>query len=189
MRHTDADRFYQGLKSLELFFRDTLTEEHELMYWDTMRDQCSIEEWEYACEKVRGQHDFNSVPLPAKLMPLVEEYRSARQQQIIDRWEANQRQLETAERLALEADPVWQAQERQRKADLRRMEEEAYQKLARTLGPDWRDVDTHHQIPGRLPGEALTYTPSDDPARLRARALEKVAQLKEQLAREAEEKE
>lgn len=181
------DRFFQALKTLEVFFRDTLTEEHELLYWHTMQDRCSIREWEYACEEVLAHHDFHTVPLPAVFLKYAEEYRSAHRHQEEERWRANQRQLETAERLALEADPEWQEAERQRKEELRRMEEEAYAKLARTLGPNWRDVDTHHQIPGRLPGEALTYTPSDDPERLRLQALAKVQQLKAQLAREQQE--
>jgi hypothetical protein len=187
LKHTDAARFYHALKSLELFFRDTLTEEHELMYWDTMREQCTIDEWEYACAQIRPRHDFNAVPLPAKLMPYIEEYRVSRRQHDKEREQAQRRTLEAAERLVLEADPVWQEAERRRKEDLRRMEEEAYKVLARNLGPNWRDTDTHHQIPRHLPGEDLHYTPSDDPARLRAQALAKIEQLKAQLAREQEE--
>lgn len=189
MEPQDIDRFFALLNAMGVMFSDELSKPRQMLYWELLQHKITMQEWEYACEQAMDRETFHKVPLPAQLMTYVEEHRTQRRQQVIDRWERDQRTLETAERLALEADPVWQAQERQRKADLRRMEEEAYQKLARTLGPDWRNVDTHHQIPGRIAGENLTYTPSADPLALRAAALEKVAQLKAQLAREQQEQE
>lgn len=189
MHQDDELRFSKALAEMALMFADEVSKPRARLYWELFRDSVTIAEWEYACMQAITRETFHKVPLPAHLMTYVEEYRSARLRQIEERWQANQQTLETAERLALEADPEWQAAQQHRKEELRRIEEEAYQVLARKWGPGWKDEPTRHQIPSHVAGEEWTYAPSADPAQLRAQALAKVEQLKAQLAQEREEKE
>jgi hypothetical protein len=114
MKPDDAARFYQALKSLELFFRDTLSDEHRLLYWQTMRDRCGIDAWEYACEEVLGTHDFHTVPLPAVLLPYVEEYRTERRRQAEIELARRVKQLEAGPEPS--RDPSFQGTEAERKA-------------------------------------------------------------------------
>ena len=156
-------------------------------YWEALADEITLDEWLYATRQAKKRHRFHKIPLPNEMMDYVYELRHMAQEaraQAYAKWEREQRLLAQAERVALEASPEWQEAERQRKEELQRMQDEAEKTLTRNLGPDWRNVDTHHQIPGRIAGENLTYTPSADPLALRAAALAKVEQLKAQLARE-----
>jgi hypothetical protein len=187
MKPNDLSNFLASLNALGVMFSDELSKPRQRLYWEALKDVVTLEEWDYATMEAIRRETFHKVPLPGQLMTYIEEYRVSRRQHDKEREQAQRRTLEAAERLVLEADPVWQEAERRRKEDLRQMEEEAYKVLAKNLGPNWRDTDTHHQIPVRLPDEGLHYTPSDDPARLRALALEKIEQLKAQLAREHEE--
>jgi hypothetical protein len=124
MKRDDEVKFYQGLKSLELFFRDTLTEEHELLYWDTMRDICTIDEWEAACFLARQHHDFHTVPLPAIMMRYVDDVRRVMNKQ----FELEQKLL-SQERKQLET------AERQQEA--KKTNEASLAKLAALWGEDW----------------------------------------------------
>ena len=100
--------------TLETFFRDPLSDEVRLMYWDTMRERCSIRAWEYACTQIRGDHDFHTVPLPAKLMPWIQEYREEeRRRQVALEWQARQRLLPEAEP---SRDPSFRGTEAERRA-------------------------------------------------------------------------
>ncbi len=133
MKPTDAARFYQGLKSLEVFFRDPLTEEHELLYWDTMRELCTIEEWLYACEQIRSRHDFHMVPLPAVMLTYADAYRAEanarrdRQQQ--------GRQLDVPEP---SRDPNFHGTEAERRAHAWTLYPASLDKLERLWGKEWR---------------------------------------------------
>lgn len=175
MKLNDAERFYQALKTMEIFFRDKLTDEHELLYWDTMRDQCTIGEWEYACHKARGQHDFNAVPLPAKLRPFILEYRAERRRQ----WELHQLdQRLLAPQEEPSRDPAFRGTERERKAVAAAKAEQARAKLE----AKWAAAEAQGQpLPKpyrKLGAEDLRYLPTEDPAKARARALSLIAELR-----------
>lgn len=179
----------EALVRLGHFFSDKLSIERQLDYWEAMADEITLDEWLYALRQAKKRHRFHKIPLPNELMDYVYELRHMAQEaraQAYGKWEREQRLLAQAERVALEASPEWQEAERQRKEELQRMQDAAEQKLARTLGPDWRDVDTHHQIPGRIAGENLTYTPQTDTEAAKARLRAQIAQV---MAEEAQRKE
>jgi hypothetical protein len=62
---------------LELFFRDTLTDEYRRLYWEAMAETCTMSEWEGACLRAMGPggETFHVVPLPAVMQRYIDEVR------------------------------------------------------------------------------------------------------------------
>jgi hypothetical protein len=77
MRMTSQDEviFYHSLNLLGTFFTDELTETRQRLYWQVMKDNCTIEEWQQACYGVMEHEAFHKVPLPAILLRYVATYR------------------------------------------------------------------------------------------------------------------
>lgn len=126
MNPEDSPRFYQALSAMGLMFSDTLAKPRQKLYWDLMRDRCTIEEWEYSCHEAMRRETFHKIPLPAALMDYIYEFRTAQRQALEQeerRRQEDARLLARAERLALEASPEWQAEQ----AKLRAEDEERHQ--------------------------------------------------------------
>jgi hypothetical protein len=116
-----SDRFFQALSAMGVMFSDELSKQRLLLYWETFREEVTIEEWEYTCVQAMRRETFHKVPLPAALMDYVREYRQmqARHEREVAR------QIAEAERLALEASPEWQAEQVERREAALRQRAEA----------------------------------------------------------------
>ena len=130
----DRTRFFHSLNAMGTMFSDEVSKQRMALYWDIFRDRITIDEWEHACAQALVQEDFRKVPLPAVLLRSIhelhaEERRRAEEQATQERLAASQ--LAKAERIALEASPEWQADQRQKQAEIE-AERQAYQAWLQT---------------------------------------------------------
>ena len=91
----DTKRFLHALYSMALVFSDEMTLDRQRLYWETCRDEVSIDEWEYACKRAIKQETFHKVPRPAVLLRYVTEWRAEKRR----RTEAERDQPMTREQL------------------------------------------------------------------------------------------
>ena len=88
MKTQDVERFYSALEALATMFSDEMTKERRELYWMALREDISIQEWEYACTQAIKRETFHNVPLPARLMEYAREYRTEQRRV----WAARQRE-------------------------------------------------------------------------------------------------
>jgi len=182
MHQTDSKRFLVALNRLASMLLDELNDARMEGYWVTLGNKMSIDEFEGACRLAMERETFHKVPLPAVLIGYAQEYREA---QALEAKRA-ERALAEQRRLALEADPVWQAQERQRRIDAAMQEAE---NIA------WRAQQSRETLielgllnppnPNRWVGadhDDLTYTPSVDIAARKAQLRAQLDQLMKETA-------
>ena len=94
MTKDDIPRFLKSLADMGILFADELTKERQRIYWRTLNDTMTIDEWQYACEQAMARSDFHKVPLPAALIAYAMERRRAEDQCLAAR--ARERELLTA---------------------------------------------------------------------------------------------
>ena len=181
-----------------VMFCDDLTEPRQKLYWQTFRDRCEIDEWEYACHQAIARETFHKVPLPAQLMEYVQEYRHAQERQ---RQQEGQCQaqiaynLKEAERLMLEALPEWKAEQQRLREELaqRAAREQEEQRQSDKEYREWKASLSQEDLrlfcllnPPRekyvwrglkLAEEQLRYEPQGDPAEAKRKAREQLRQI------------
>lgn len=94
MTKEDIPRFLKSFVDMGILFADELTKERQRIYWRTLNDIMTIDEWEYACHEAMARNDFHKVPLPASLIAYAMEYRRAEHQHLAER--AREREALTA---------------------------------------------------------------------------------------------
>lgn len=135
MTPDDSRCFFQGLGLMGIHFSDELTETRQRIYWEVLRDEIIIDEWEYAYRQAMFRETFHKVPLPAQLMDYVREYRqhqkdeATRQRRMV---EEEALSLATAQRLGGMSPQEW-------KEEQDRAFHEAQASLNALFGTDWRE--------------------------------------------------
>lgn len=78
MQDTEANflLFLEGLNKMGELFRDPLSEQLQIQYWELLGPRVSAAEWDYACWEARSRETFHKVPLPQVLWQYVLEYRA-----------------------------------------------------------------------------------------------------------------
>ena len=104
MDEQERERFETAFQALAILFEGQSHAVKQRLYWETMRDACRIEEWEYAAAQACKRETFHQLPLPAHLLDYVREHRSL-QAHVLRQTEQEAR--ETAQVLA-EAEAVMQ---------------------------------------------------------------------------------
>ena len=102
MQPTHKERFRYALASMELFFRDPLTDGYKDLYFTVATQKgWTIEEWEGACMLALGCETFHAVPLPGIMQRYIDEIREAAWRHLITQQrqqDQEQKQIEAAGR-------------------------------------------------------------------------------------------
>ena len=184
MDEQDRERFETAFGAMVgLLCESEVRDEKQRLYWETLRDVCQVEEWEYATLQARRRETFHGMPLPAQLLDYVREYRSLQAQA---RRNAERHARDTAQVLAAAetvirdvTDPVeMELLQHQVEAlqEQRAYEEWLWQQPRRVL---WALAKQHRPESGQwhpFRVEDLTYeqttTPDIERARLRTQLLQ-----------------
>ena len=183
----DRTRFFHSLNAMGTMFSDEVSKQRMALYWDIFRDRITIDEWEHACAQALVQEDFRKVPLPAVLLRSIhelhaEERRRAAEQATQERLAASQ--LAKAERIALEASPEWQAEQRRKQTE-REAARAAYQAWVTTQPASLRILLNAYNPPNPsrwrpLSDDALAYEQSTDPMQEKDKLRQQLRQLMEE---------
>ena len=95
----DLPAFLDVLNNMASLFCDELSQTRQRLYWQLLREDLDLEEWQVACHRAMLGETFYKVPLPRVLMDYVRE------------WRHEQRACQAAPVLRhLDEDPLAQAQ-------------------------------------------------------------------------------
>ena len=75
MEPNEREHFFLLLKAMGALFCDDPSFQRRLLYWDTLKDDCTIDEMDYAARQAMQRETFYKLPLPAHLLDYVREYR------------------------------------------------------------------------------------------------------------------
>ena len=71
----DSPRFCLALAKMGVLFNEELSKERQLLYWEALNDEMSIDEWEAVTAQARKRHHYHKVPLPADFIAYAKEAR------------------------------------------------------------------------------------------------------------------
>jgi hypothetical protein len=71
----DSTRFFLALVKMGLMFSDQLSKRRQLLYWDALYDEMTIDEWEAVTRQAMKAQNFHKIPLPAVLIDYAKEAR------------------------------------------------------------------------------------------------------------------
>jgi hypothetical protein len=177
MKMSELTDFLVSLNALGVMFSDEISKPRQRLYWEALKDIITLEEWNYATLAAIRRETFHKVPLPARLMEYVDEYRAHQERR---RWE-EQRLVAQAERLALESSPEWHAEQAKKQAE----REEHQQEYQAWLLEQPKTVlialgklnPPHPERWAALEGDTLDYQQSNDPDEARTRLRNQLRQL------------
>jgi hypothetical protein len=81
MDDSDFPLFLAALNELSVLCCDELTQVRQRLYWQFLRDNMCLEEWQYACEQVMLREIYHKVPMPAVLIEYAREFRKRKREQ------------------------------------------------------------------------------------------------------------
>lgn len=179
MQKQDMGRFFSSLVAMSTHFSDDMSPERQQLYWELLKDELSIAEWEYGCTQAMKHETFHKVPLPAVLIAYAQPYREEQHRRALAHYE-RQRQLNAASERSRDSSFSGTEQERRDAAAL------DYAKVRAALEAKWnsevdrltgRDTSYRKRSP-----EELQYVPQTNTEIARAEALRLLTKIRAEVA-------
>src|SRR6266704_687228 len=79
MELSDKEMFSAILKTVWLMCCDPLSDTRQRGYWWALKEECTLEEFEYAARKVLARALYHKMPMPGTFLAEVHQQRAARE--------------------------------------------------------------------------------------------------------------